>query len=163
MKISVDGSTPLCRLDSYLAAITDMSRSAVANMLRLLDLPDGVLALVASKKLSAGHARTLLGLKSRDNMTGLANRVIESDLSVRQLEEEVKRLNKQKPVIEDEEENLPIVDYFKELELRMQSKLGRRVKIDGKGKKKSLTLFYEDNEDLDELLELLCGRDFLEV
>jgi hypothetical protein len=45
----------------------------------------------------------------------------------------------------------------------MQSKLGRRVKIEGKGRKKSLTLFYEDNEDLDELLELLCGRDFLEV
>ena len=139
------------------------SRSAVANMLRLLDLPDGVLSLVASKKLSAGHARTLLGLKNRDNMALLANRVIESDLSVRQLEEEVKRLNRQKPALDEEEEKLPIVDYFKELEIRMQSKLGRRVKIEGKGRKKSLTLFYEDNEDLDELLELLCGRDFLEV
>lgn len=139
------------------------SRSAVANMLRLLDLPDGVLSLVASKKLSAGHARTLLGLKNRDNMVPLANRVIESGLSVRQLEEEVKRLNRQKPALDEEEEKLPIVDYFKELEIRMQSKLGRRVKIEGKGRKKSLTLFYEDNEDLDELLELLCGRDFLEV
>ena len=139
------------------------SRSAVANILRLLDLPDNVLALVASKKLSAGHARTLLGLKSRDNMILLAKRTIEADLSVRQLEEEVKRLNKIKPVIEDEEEALPVVDYYRELEIRMQSHLGRKVKIEGKGRKKTLTLYYEDNEDLDEILELLCGKDFLEV
>ena len=138
------------------------SRSAVANMLRLLDLPDAVLTLVASKELSAGHARTLLGLKSRDNMILLAKRTIEEDLSVRQLEEEVKRINKVKPVEDEDEDELPIVDYFRELELRMQSHLGRKVKIDGKGRKKSLTLYYEDNEDLDELLTALCGKEFLE-
>ncbi len=139
------------------------SRSAVANMLRLLDLPDAVLALVAEKKLSAGHARTLLGLKSRDNMILLAKRTVEADLSVRQLEEEVKRINRMKPKREEDEEELPVVDYFRELEVRMQSHLGRKVKIEGKGRKKALTLYYEDNEDLDELLELICGKDFLEV
>ena len=138
------------------------SRSAVANMLRLLDLPDDVLALVASKELSAGHARTLLGVKSRDNMLLLAKRTIEQDYSVRQLEEEVKRINKLKPVVEEEEDELPVVDYFRELELRMQSNLGRKVKIEGKGRKKSLTLYYEDNEDLDEIITLLCGKNFLD-
>ncbi len=148
-----------------LASKVGKSRSAVANMLRLLDLPDEVLALVASKELSAGHARTLLGLKNRDNMLTLAKKTAELDLSVRQLEEEVKRINKAKPKIEDDEDELqlPVVDYFRELEVRMQSHLGRKVKIEGKGRKKSLTLYYEDNEDLDELLEILCGRDFLEV
>ena len=146
-----------------LALKVGKSRSAVANVLRLLDLPDAVLALVASKKLSQGHARTLLGLKSRDNMILLAKRVIEADLSVRQLEEEVKRINKIKPKAEEEEEAPPVVDYFRELEVRMQSHLGRRVKIDGKSKNKTLTLYYEDNEDLDEILELLCGKDFLEI
>lgn len=139
------------------------SRSAVANMLRLLELPDAVLSLVAEKKLSAGHARTLLGLKSRDNMILLAKRTVEADLSVRQLEEEVKRINRMKPKAVEDEEELPIVDYFRELEIRMQSHLGRKVKIEGKGRKKALTLYYEDNEDLDELLELICGKDFLEV
>lgn len=139
------------------------SRSAIANMLRLLDLPDEVLSLVASKELSAGHARTLLGLKVRDNMLLLAKRTVEQDLSVRQLEDEVKRINKIKPVQEEEEdEPLPVVDYFRELEVRMQSHLGRKVKIEGKGRKKSLTLYYQDNEDLDELLEILCGKDFLD-
>ncbi len=146
-----------------LASKVGKSRSAVANMLRLLDLPDDVLSLVASKQLSAGHARTLLGLKSRDNMVLLAKKTVELDFSVRQLEEEVKRINRLKPKLEEDDEELPVVDYFRELEIRMQSQLGRKVKIEGKGRKKSLTLYYEDNEDLDELLEILCGKDFLEV
>ena len=137
------------------------SRSAIANTVRLLDLPDEVLTLVASKELSAGHARALLGLESRDNMILLAQHIIENDLSVRVAEEEVKRLNKpQKPQVE-EDEAPPLVDYFRELEIRVQSHLGRKVKIDGKGRKKTITLSYEDNEDLDEILTLLCGKDFL--
>ncbi len=137
------------------------SRSAIANSTRLLDLPAPVLEMVASGELSAGHGRTLLGVKDPDNLVLLAKRTVEFDLSVRQLEEEVKRINKPvKP--EPEEEELPIVDYFKEMALRVQSHLGRRVEINGKGRKKSITLYYEDNEDLDELLENICGKDFLE-
>jgi ParB family chromosome partitioning protein len=136
------------------------SRSAITNTLRLLDLPDVILPLVASGDLSAGHARTLLGCKNRDDMIALSERAVEFGLSVRQLEEEVKRINKPKKEIE--EKPLPIVDYFRELELRVQSHLGRRVKIEEKGRKKTITLSYEDNEDLDELLKALCGSDFLE-
>ena len=138
------------------------SRSAIANMLRLLDLPDEILTLVASKELSAGHARTLLGVKDHDNMILLAQRVVEEDLSVRTLEEEVKKINKPKKEETNEDEPLPVVDYFRELELRVQSHLGRKVKIDGKGRKKTITLSYEDNEDLDDILKLLCGNEFLE-
>jgi ParB family chromosome partitioning protein len=137
------------------------SRSAIANTLRLLDLPDEILTLVASKELSAGHARTLLGVKEKDNMILLAQRAVEDDLSVRVLEEEVKRINKPKKE-EPAEAEVPVVDYFRELEIRVQSHLGRKVKIDGKGRKKSITLTYEDNEDLDEILKLLCGDNFLE-
>ena len=136
------------------------SRSAIANATRLLDLPDEVLGLVASGELSAGHGRTLLGLRSHENMVILAKKVIELDLSVRQLEDEVKRANRPKRT-DPIEEPLPFVDYFRDMEIRIQSHLGRKVKIEGKGKKKTLTLFYEDNEDLDEILELLCGKDFL--
>ncbi|MBE6643814.1 MAG: ParB/RepB/Spo0J family partition protein [Ruminococcaceae bacterium] len=136
------------------------SRSAIANTTRLLDLPEEVLVLVASGELSAGHGRTLLGLKNRGDMLALAEKVIVSDLSVRQLEEEVKKANKPKKP-EPEEEPIPMVDYFREMEIRVQSHLGRKVKIEGKGRKKTLTLYYENNEDLDELLEALCGKDFL--
>ena len=145
-----------------LAEKVGKSRSAIANSTRLLDLPEEVLEMVANLDISAGHGRTLLGLKNRENMLLLANKTVEYDLSVRQLEEEVKRLNKLKPKVEEEEEELPYVDYFREMELKVQSHLGRVVKINGSGRKKSLTLFYEDNEDLDELLKSICGKDFLD-
>lgn len=139
------------------------SRSAIANMIRLLDLPEEVLTLVASKELSAGHARTILGLRSKNNMILLAQRAIEEDLSVRVLEEEVKKMNKpKKKEPEPEESDMPVIDYLRDLEERLRKKLGRRVRIEAKGKKKSITLSYEDNEDLDELLKLLCGSDFIE-
>ena len=136
------------------------SRSAIANMIRLLDLPDDVLAMVASGVLSGGHARTLLGLHNRDDMLLYAKKTVDFGLSVRQLEEEVKRANKPKKE-EPEEEPLPVVDYFREMEIKMQTELGRKVKICGKGRNKSVTLFYEDNEDLDELLKQICGENFL--
>ena len=138
------------------------SRSAVANSLRLLDLPDEILTMVAARDLSAGHARTLLGVKDKENMILLAQIAAEQELSVRRLEEEVKRINKVKKEVPIEEEETPFVDYFREMELRIQRHLGRKVKIEAKGKKKALTLFYEDNEDLDELLKTICGKDFLE-
>ena len=143
---------------------TGKSRSAVANMMRLLDLPAEVLELLAERKLSAGHARTLLALKNRDEMLPVAMAAIDGDLSVRALEELVKRTNKKKPLIEheDEEQGGVIVDYFRELELRVQSALGRRCKIEEKGRKKSICLYYEDNEDLTELLESILGKDFLD-
>ena len=137
------------------------SRSAIANTMRLLDLPDEILTMVASKELSAGHARTLLGVKDPEDMLLLAQRAAEGDMSVRQLEEEVKRVNKPKKVKEEDEEE-QFVDYFREMELKIQRQLGRKAKIVDKGKKKTLTLFYEDNEDLDELLKTICGSDFLD-
>ena len=139
------------------------SRSAVANSLRLLDLPEAILTMVATKELSAGHARTLLGVKDVEDMILLAQFALEQDLSVRQLEEQVKKINKKKkPTEEEATESVPFVDYFREMELKIQRQLGRKVKIEDKGKKKTLTLYYEDNEDLDELLKSICGKDFLD-
>ena len=138
------------------------SRSAIANSLRLLDLPEAILTMVATKELSAGHARTLLGVKDPEDMILLAQFALEQDLSVRQLEEQVKKINKKKKTTEEEvEDTVPFVDYFREMELKIQRQLGRKVKIEDKGKKKTLTLYYEDNEDLDELLKTICGNDFL--
>ncbi len=149
-----------------LAREVGKSRSAIANAIRLLDLPEEVLVLVKNGDLSAGHARTLLGLNDESAILPLAQMCIELDLSVRRLEEEVKRENKREHTEEVEEEvesKVPVIDYIREMELRLQSHLGRVVKIQGKGRKKSITLFYEDNEDLDELLKSFCGEDFFET
>ena len=135
------------------------SRSYIANATRLLELPDEVKTLVSSGALSAGHARTLLGLRDRTEIAPLAKRCIDDGLSVRELELLVKRANK--PARETLEEEPPVVDYVAELERRMISGLGRRVKISAKGKQKSLTLYFEDNEDLDALLRRIMGDDFV--
>lgn len=148
-----------------LAERVGKSRSVIANATRLLDLPKEVLSMVASGELSAGHGRTLLGLKRREDIPILAEECIAGGLSVRALEEAVKRRNKMKPELEDEEddeEQLLLIDYFRELEVRVQSRLGRKVKIEEREKKKTISLFYEDNEDLDAILEVLCGREFLD-
>ncbi len=144
-----------------LAQQVGKSRSAVANALRLLDLPDDVLGMVAAGRLSAGHARTLLGLHDRDAMVALAKRAEAEEFSVRRLEDEVKRANRPKKA--EEEAPAPMVDYVGELEQRVQSHLGRKVKIEQGARKKTLTLYYEDNEDLDELLCALCGKNFFET
>lgn len=138
------------------------SRSAVANLLRLLDLPDEVLELVKSGKLSAGHARTLLGLKDSDKMLSLANQIIDKDLSVRDVEKTIRLLNYDPAEAESalSNEALQKRSYMKELEHRAVTALGRKVKILQTTKKRVVELSYSDDDDLEVLLRSLCGTDF---
>ncbi len=143
------------------------SRSAIANSMRLLELPEEVRALVTSGELSAGHARTLLGLTCREDMLPLAKLVLDRGLSVRITEEEVRRQNKRRAAAEEEEVQAApaapqVVDYGKELERRVQRTLGRRVRLDSKRGKKCISFYYEDNGDLEDFLRLVCGKDFFE-
>ncbi len=135
------------------------SRPAIANSLRLLDLPDEILPLLRDGAISAGHARTLLGCKDVDTMIALAQAVANGGMSVRELEKEVKRANRPaKPEVEKPYR----VDYAADLSGRMQTHLGRRVVVSDRGPQKSVTLYYEDNEDLEILLTQICGADFLD-
>lgn len=140
------------------------SRSAIANSLRLLDLPEALRAYVVSGELSAGHARALLGLRDPEEMEILGRIVAEKGLSVRMTEEEVRRRNKRRVKEEpEEEETAPqVVDYAKELEGRIMASLGRRVKLDNKKGKGTITFFYEDNEDLEAFLRDVLGNGFFD-
>jgi ParB family chromosome partitioning protein len=140
------------------------SRSAIANLLRLLDLPDEVADMLNRGELSAGHARALLGLKDRSRMAAVAQKLILRGASVREAEALVKAENRASagkvtpptPV----DETVVKVDYLAELERRIRTDLGRRVKITDNPKKKTLEIEYQDNEDLEVLLKKLCGADF---
>ena len=148
-----------------IASRVGKSRSAIANTLRLLALPTEIRASVVSGALSEGHARALLGLLDQRAMLPLAEKAIINGYSVREVEEEVRRANRLygKSETEEEEAAAPLrIDYVKELERKMTSHLGRRVKVSAKGAKKSVTLFFEDNDDLEELLKQICGQGFLE-
>lgn len=142
------------------------SRSTVANLLRLLDLPDEVLALVAAKELSAGHARALLSLSDTDEILTTAHRAVAEGWSVRTVEEEVKRaLRRKKRPSDGESDSEPqkfAVDYAEVLKNRLMRELGRRVEIAEGKRKKTITFYYEDNEDLDAFLRRLCGDAFMD-
>lgn len=142
------------------ASAVGKSRSAVANTLRLLDLPEEAGALVASGKLSEGHAKVLLGTTYEEDLIKAAKEVAEKGLSVRETEALVKRLNASSAADEAEEtlKDFPVkVNYTKVLEEKAGRMLGRRVSINGRGKTRRLELFYEDREDLENLLKVLCG------
>ena len=139
------------------------SRSAIANMLRLIDLPDEVLALLKEGKITNGHARAILGLEYEDQMIALANRVCDEDLSVRRVEEIVRKMLIQKDIEEAKEskdETLQRRVYIKDLERKAMDVLGRRVKINQTAKKKTVELTFDDDTDLEEVLCLLCGDKF---
>lgn len=134
------------------------SRTAITNLLRLLDLPEEVLELLRNGDLSAGHARALLGLVDPDQMLPLAQRIIEKDLSVRDVEKTVRLMNYEPE--EEPEETLQKRSYIKDLEHRALSVLGRKVRIVKNAKKKVVELSYDNDEDLEELLKAVCGSDF---
>lgn len=151
-----------------LSAKIGKSRSAIANMQRLLDLPEELLALVASRELSAGHARTLLSLPSEEDRMALGRQAIAEGWSVRTLEEEVKRYARRKRAEEKqkekEAESAPSfsVNYAEVLEQKLMSRLGRRVRIEEGPRKKCISFYYENNEDLDEFLRRVCGENYME-
>ncbi len=135
------------------------SRSAVTNALRLLDLPEETLEMLADGRISQGHAKVLLGLNDKTLINGAAEQIIAEDLSVRATERLVKILNtpakeKNTPPKADEQRAV----YLAELERRAQNELGRRIRIRDLGEGKSkLEIDYQSSEDLEELLRKLCG------
>ena len=137
------------------------SRSAVTNMLRLLDLPDEVLEMLKAGDLSVGHAKALLGLDTDDEekVILLAKKTVDRALSVREVEAAVKRANEASFEEEEEKEHPQIKVYMKDLERKAMSTLGRKVRISRSSKKKIVELSYSDDEDLEALLLALCGND----
>ncbi|MBR6795605.1 MAG: ParB/RepB/Spo0J family partition protein [Clostridia bacterium] len=142
------------------------SRSAIANTLRLLDLPEELSMLIEQGNLTAGHARALLGLPNAESRILLGTKAAEQQWSVRVTEDEVRRYARRLALAAAEEEKEETaapevkIDYVAELEKRMMRELGRRVKIANKGQRKSITLYFEDNQDLETLLTRICGKDF---
>ncbi len=130
------------------------SRPAVANALRLLKLPDSVIALVSDGKLSPGHARALLGFKDEQDIIETADLIIEKGLTVRDVEKLVKKRNKEPKA---EKPAARRASYYDEVELALTDFLGRKVKVGTKPGKESgvLEIDFFDKEDLSRLADAL--------
>lgn len=130
------------------------SRPAVANALRLLKLPDSVIALVSDGKLSPGHARALLGFKDEQDIIETADLIIEKGLTVRNVEKLVKKRNKEPKA---EKPAARRASYYDEVELALTDFLGRKVKVGTKPGKESgvLEIDFFDKDDLTRLADAL--------
>jgi ParB family chromosome partitioning protein len=131
------------------------NRSTVANTLRLLRLPDEILGFLASGKLSAGHARALLGLMTPEHQRQLARRIAEENLSVRQVEAIVNRSNAHKRKAKRARQLSPeIVD----LERRLAQHLGTQVKIFPRKNQNQgrIEIQYFSLDDFDRILEKIA-------
>ena len=137
------------------------SRSAVANSVRLLDLPEDVRALVLSGTLTAGHARTLLGLKDPNEISPAAKLAVEREMSVRRLEDYVASLNRQLNPHAPKAPR-PETEYLRSIEGRFQGCTGRRCKIVNTNRSRTIQFEFRDNSDLEAICKLLCGDDFFD-
>ena len=138
------------------------SRPAVANALRLLNLPDAVRFLLEEGQLSAGHAKAILAAPAGEAQKKLAQKVVAEGLSVRETEALAKRMAKpakeEKPA-EAAEGKEDFALYYKDLSQQLSQRFGRKVAFQPGKKKSLLTMEYYDLDDLETLLDRLRGGD----
>lgn len=133
------------------------SRSAVANSMRLLLLPEEIQEYLVDGTISAGHARALLGFSGDEEMMlAVARRAAAGLLTVRQIEKLVSDSKKEEP--EEEEASVP-KSYYGEVEMALHARLGRKVKVQYKKNKGTLLLEFYDEDDLRSLAELLSPEE----
>lgn len=113
------------------STVVNKSRPAVANALRLLNLPQAVADLVAAGALSAGHARAVLSVEQKDAQIALAAQAVERGLSVRQVEQMAKAARKPAKPAPDKPRRDSVYD---EVEIALKNALGRQVKVVSGGK-----------------------------
>lgn len=135
------------------AGTVGKSRPTVTNALRLLNLPKEIQELVASGRLSAGHARTLLSFPTAESMRKAAKLAVEQGLSVRELEKMSKREAEQgKRGVREKPKSR--VRYYEEAQLALHEHLGRKVQVSGSKKRGLLQIEFYGEDDLAELMKL---------
>ena len=124
------------------------SRSHITNTLGLLNLPEDVQKKILDGEISMGHARVLSKMNDEDEVTDLANKVIEDNISVHELEEISKKeeIKKRMPITRRKMDT----DYF-HIENELRDILGTKVKVDNK----KVSIYFENVNDLNRILEIM--------
>lgn len=162
-----EGRAYRCLMETYgytqekLAGIVGKSRPYVANLLRILALPEEVLARLEEGKLTMGQVRPLLALASEEEQTALARRIEKENLSSRQAEELV-RGKKEKRVPKEKAED-PAASYFRKIENELKLSLGTGVHIrNGKGKNRlrgAIAIEYTGEEEFQRIVAFLKNEE----
>lgn len=130
------------------------SRSHIANMIRLLTLPEQIIAYLNNGELSMGHGRALLGVKDKSQVIPLAQKIRKEKLNVRQVEKLIQQMNQQ-PVKKREK---PKKDLFiQKSESLLRERFGTGVHIHRGKRKGKIEIEFYSNEDLERIMEMLQG------
>ena len=127
------------------------SRSAVANTLRLLTLPQQIIDLILANKISAGHAKAIVAIEDEKLQKELALKVVEKKLSVRDLEQLIKKQSKTKGNAQKYEKSPELKSFVNDL----NKYFGTKVDILGNDKKGRIIINYYNSEDLQRIYDLL--------
>ena len=129
------------------------SRSGIANSLRLLNLPEEVIGMVECSDLSVGHAKVLLAIADSAKLTMLAKKAIDESLSVRELEELIKKGEVTPKAKKEVDLNLKLA--FETIEKNVSSLLGTKVKIVDKNNKGKIQIEYYSAKDLERIIKII--------
>ncbi|MGV7221362.1 MAG: ParB/RepB/Spo0J family partition protein [Nitrospinales bacterium] len=132
-------------------------RASVTNYLRLLKLSQPVQKDIITGRLSMGHARALLGLSSEKDILSLRKRIVDNDLSVRDVEAQVKQLNK-KPKLANNKKDRKGDIFIKDLEKQIENSLGTKVEIIPGKKGGKVVVTYYDNKDLGRVCDMMLPK-----
>ncbi len=138
------------------ARIVGRSRPAVANALRLLNLPVPVQDMLEKGRLTVGHAKALAAIRDPELQLTLAARAAEDRITVREIEQLAQKQDK--PQETPQTQRTPEQIYFEEVEISLGERLGRKVRVQNGRKKGTIVLEYYGKEDLQALCKLLAGE-----
>lgn len=143
------------------ARLVGRNRSTIANLLRLLKLPDDVRAMVHQGKLSEGHARALLALDTPAQMSRLAKQAVAEGWSVREVEARTRPAAATTTTTRGKTREMPATTEARRVEDALRKRLGTDVSVTQKRKGRGLvSISYYSNDDLARLLEIILGHPF---
>ena len=135
------------------------SRPVITNALRILNLPESVLQMVSNGSISSGHARTLLSFDREEDIIKTAELIIEKQISVRELENIVKRANDLFAKGEEVKVEKKRITFFDEVELALKEHMGRKVSVLCKNDNKGiLKIEFFSKEDLADIAKTLGNQ-----
>jgi len=139
-------------LQKDIARVCGTSREAVANSMRILDLPNEIKQGLRDQKISEGHARAMLGVKSPEKQKAVFLKTIKDGLNVREVEMLAQKIEIWQPTSRNISENL--IEEIKRMEEKLRSALSiKNLKIRVEAGKPKLTLFFKDKKEIEDLLD----------
>lgn len=135
------------------------SRSYISNAIRILSLPENIIAMVGTGSLSIGHAKALLSFEDKELMLEIAEKAKDGGMTVRQVEKLAKKSLEEDDDKSENSSDKRIDNYFTEMEISLKERLGRKVKVDYGKNKGVLILEFYDKDDLSAIAQKLVDNE----